>query len=70
MIFLVRTACAAAAVCVCFSRDDQTNIHVAPRGSGQCLRSDDLSPETKNGPIKVDVDLVLVPVPVAHSVRQ
>jgi Ca-activated chloride channel homolog len=65
--FLIRAVCLAAAVCACFSQDDHTNVHVAPRGGKESLTSDDRSPDRKNGPVKVDVDLVLVPVTVTDQ---
>jgi Ca-activated chloride channel family protein len=65
--FLVRAVCLAAAVCACFSQDNHANLHVAPRGGEQTLTSNGLAPDRKNGAVKVDVDLVLVPVTVTDQ---
>jgi hypothetical protein len=57
--FVIRAVCFIAAVCACFGQDDHANIHVPPRGGEQSLTSADRSPDRKNGPVRVDVDLVL-----------
>jgi Ca-activated chloride channel family protein len=63
----IRAVCFAAAVCACFAQDDGAKLHVAPRGGEQSLTSDDRSADRKNGPVKVDVDLVLVPATVTDQ---
>jgi Ca-activated chloride channel family protein len=63
----IRAVCFAAAVCACFAQDDGAKLQVAPRRGEQSLTSDDRSADRKNGPVKVDVDLVLVPVAVTDQ---
>ena len=64
---LVRAFCLAAAVWICFGQDDQTNVHVAPRAIQHSPPADARSLDSKTGPLKVDVDLVLVPVTVTDQ---
>jgi Ca-activated chloride channel homolog len=60
---LARAIWIVAAVSVCFSQNDQTTVRVAPPVVDHSSSSNVL-PANSGSPVKVDVDLVLVPVTV------
>ncbi len=64
---LAQAFCLAAVVSVCFCQEDQTNVHVAPRVVEHSPSTDARALDSKSGPVKVDVDLVLVPVTVTDQ---
>jgi Ca-activated chloride channel family protein len=65
---LARVFFLAVAVPICLGQGDQTGVHVLPRVLQESPSTKLGSPEDgKPGPLKVDVDLVLVPVTVADQ---
>src|SRR6267378_2862937 len=64
---LPRAICLVAAVSICFSQDHQTPIHVMPRVGEHTPSTAVRPPDSRGGPLKVDVDLVPVPVTVTDQ---
>src|SRR6267142_2631547 len=52
---------------ICFSQDSQAPIHVTPRVGQYTPSTDVRPPDSRGGPLKVDVDLVPVPVTVTDQ---
>ncbi len=61
---LAQAFCLAAALSICFCQDGQGNVHVEPRVVQHSPSTDVRPPDSSGTPLKVDVDLVLVPVTV------
>ena len=59
--------CLSAAVSICFCQDDQGNVRVAPRVVQHSPSTDVRPPDSTGSPLKVDVNLVLVPVTVTDQ---